>query len=116
MICRTRVGTPLKAVTDGTSNTFLLGETLPAHSRYSCTFCENFNVGTTHIPLNNMEDERGPVATSHARAAGFKSLHPSGVHFAMSDGSVHFIPETTDYFVVNALGTKAADEIAQRTP
>jgi len=115
MICRTKVGTPLKRATDGLSNTFLIGETLPAHSMYSCTFCENFNVGSTHIPLNNWDDERGVPAALHNRAAGFKSMHPSGVHFAMSDGSVHFIPETTDYFVVNALGTRAAGETAQLT-
>jgi prepilin-type N-terminal cleavage/methylation domain-containing protein/prepilin-type processing-associated H-X9-DG protein len=110
MICRTRKGVELREASDGTSNTFLLGETLPAHSKYNCTFCENFNTGSTHVPLNTMEDENATPASNHARAAGFKSLHQGGVQFAFADGSVHFIPEAADYFIVNALGTKAAEE------
>ena len=112
MICRTRHGVELKQVTDGTSNTFLLGETLPAHSRYNCIFCENFNVGSTHVPLNYMDDENATPAAGYQSSGGFKSHHPGGVQFAYSDGSVHFIPEDADYFVVNALGTKAADDSA----
>jgi prepilin-type N-terminal cleavage/methylation domain-containing protein/prepilin-type processing-associated H-X9-DG protein len=110
MICRNLKGVELREASDGTSNTFLLGETLPAHSKYNCTFCENFNTSSTHIPLNTMEDENGTPASTHPRAAGFKSLHQGGVQFAFSDGSVHFIPENADYFIVNALGTKAAEE------
>jgi hypothetical protein len=112
MICRTLEGTKLKRATDGLSSTFLVGETLPAHSRYACTFCENFNIATTHIPLNTMEDELGNPPSNHYRASGFKSSHPSGVHFAMSDGSVQFVSEAIDYYVINALGTKAAGETA----
>jgi prepilin-type processing-associated H-X9-DG protein len=112
MICRTRQGVELRRASDGTSNTFLLGETLPAHSKYNCTFCENFNTASTHIPLNSMEDENGTPPSTHPRAAGFKSLHQGGVQFAYADGSVHFIPEATDYFVVNALGTKASEDAA----
>lgn len=112
MICRDPEGTQLKMVSDGLSNTFLVGETIPAHSLYNCVFCENFNIGSTHIPLNTMEDESASPASVHPRAAGFKSFHPGGIHFAMSDGSAQFISESTDYFVVNALGTKAAGETA----
>jgi prepilin-type N-terminal cleavage/methylation domain-containing protein len=111
-ICRNSVGTPLRKFTDGVSNTFLLGETLPSHSTYNSLFAENFPVGSTHIPLNTMEsDELGTLAIEHWRQAGFKSSHTSVVHFAMADGSVHGIVDSTDKFVVNAFGTRAAGEV-----
>jgi prepilin-type N-terminal cleavage/methylation domain-containing protein/prepilin-type processing-associated H-X9-DG protein len=112
MICRTKHGVELRQVSDGTSNTILIGETLPGHSEYNCTFCENMNVGSTHVPLNAMESDV-PGATprsTHDRSNGFKSLHQGGVNFAFSDGSVHFVSEAADWYLVNALGTKAADD------
>jgi prepilin-type N-terminal cleavage/methylation domain-containing protein len=108
MICRSNVGVALKSATDGLSNTFLLGETIPAHSLYNCLFCENFNVASTHVPLNLMDSELDTPPKTHNRTAHFKSLHPGGVHFAMADASVHLISEATDYFVVNAFGTRAS--------
>jgi prepilin-type N-terminal cleavage/methylation domain-containing protein len=117
-VCRTLIGVPLKRVTDGVSNTFLLGETLPGHSQYNCLFCENFMIGSTQVRLNNMEsefDEGGTTIlnSNHHRTAGFKSLHPGGAHFALIDASVHFVAETIGDDVYAAYGSKAAGETAQ---
>jgi prepilin-type N-terminal cleavage/methylation domain-containing protein len=110
MICRNNIGVKLRQASDGLSNTFLVGETIPAHSLYNCVFCENFNVASTHIPFNTMESESDPTPSTYPRTTGFKSFHPGVLHFAMADGSVQPIAETIDYFVANALGSKAAGE------
>ncbi len=117
MIARSHVGVPFSAVRDGLSNTLMVGETLPGHSRYNCVHCTNFPVAGTNIPLNLMEktNEDGTIATPvespYWRACGFKSLHPGGVHFAMGDGSVRFISESIDYRLINMLGTRAGGEV-----
>ncbi len=114
-ICRNSVGTPLRKFTDGVSNTYLLGETLPAHSTYNSLFGENFPVGSTHIPLNHMDsDELGQDTQNypiqHWTQAGFKSSHVSLVHFAMADGSVQGVNDDIDKYVYNAFGTRASGE------
>lgn len=110
-ICRNSVGTPLRKFIDGVSNTYLLGETLPTHSVYNSLFAENFPVGSTHIPLNHMEsDELGTLEKKHWTQAGFKSSHPSLVHFAMTDGSVQGVNDSIDKYVYNAYGTRAGGE------
>ncbi len=109
MICRRHIGISLKSVTDGVSNTFLAGETLPAHWNRNCVFCDNFPVSSTHIPINTME--RRPNATitdpnaDYWRTSGFKSLHPGGANMLMGDGAVHFVNETIDWFAWNMLGS-----------
>jgi prepilin-type N-terminal cleavage/methylation domain-containing protein len=117
-MCRTLIGVPLKRITDGVSNTFLLGETLPSHSQYNCLFCENFAISSTQIRMNNMEsefDDSGSTIlnSNHHRTTGFKSLHPGGAHFALIDGSVHFISETIGEDIYAAYGSKAGGETVQ---
>jgi len=115
LICRSTVGIKLRQATDGTSNTFLTGETIPAHSFYNGLFNENFNVASTHIPLNTMESESDTPPSTYDRTTGFKSFHAGIVQFAMSDGSVRPVAETTDQFVVNAFGSKAAADSTEST-
>lgn len=111
LLCRNEVGVELRRVTDGISNTFLLGETLPAHSTYNSLFGDNMPVGSTHIPLNIMENELEEGHFNHWRTTGFKSMHPSVVHFALADGSVRPIEITIDKYAYNALGTRASGEV-----
>ena len=104
-ICRRHEGFELRRFTDGLSNTFLAGETLPGHWVWNCAFCDNFPVSSTHIPLNTMLSEETPI--NYWVISGFKSMHPGGANFVMCDGSVHFVQETIDYFVYNGLGSRA---------
>jgi prepilin-type N-terminal cleavage/methylation domain-containing protein/prepilin-type processing-associated H-X9-DG protein len=99
-------------VTDGLSNTLMLGETLPAHSPYICAYCTNMCVASTHVPLNMMIafDAAAPQPANYISCQGFKSLHPGGAQFAMGDGSVQFVNETIDYVLFNKLGTRAGGE------
>jgi prepilin-type N-terminal cleavage/methylation domain-containing protein/prepilin-type processing-associated H-X9-DG protein len=109
LICRRHLGITLKSVTDGVSNTFLAGETLPGHWNRNCVFCDNFPVSSTYIPLNTMEQR--PNATNpdpnaeYWKTSGFKSMHPGGANMLMGDGSVHFINETIDWYAWGALGS-----------
>jgi prepilin-type processing-associated H-X9-DG protein len=107
-ICRRHLGIPLRRIPDGLSNTFLAGETLPGHWTWNGVFCENFTVSSTHIPLNTMESRTDHV--EYWLTSGFKSMHPSGAHMAMCDGSVHFVQETIDYYLWNALGSREHDD------
>jgi prepilin-type processing-associated H-X9-DG protein len=102
-------GKSIRAVTDGLTGTFMVGETLPGHCVWNCVFCLNFPITSTHIPINNMERDDG-VPQIYWRTSGYKSMHPGGVNMLMGDGSVHFVPATIDYFVYNELGTTAGGE------
>jgi prepilin-type processing-associated H-X9-DG protein len=111
MFGRHRKAVIFDEVRDGLSNTLMVGETLPTHSKWNCAFCTNFCTSSTNIPLNTMErDDEGSI---WYRSAGFKSRHPGGVMFVMADGSVHFLSESTDFRLVNELGTRAGGEVAQ---
>ncbi len=115
MLCRNPNGVEFGKVTDGLSKTYLIGESLPTHSIYNCLFCINLPVISTQIPLNLMERDEDPPSIYSTpaggiywRTNGFKSMHPGGVNMAMGDGSVSFVPETIDYYVFNATGSKAS--------
>ncbi|HEX6960973.1 MAG TPA: DUF1559 domain-containing protein, partial [Lacipirellula sp.] len=117
-VCRTLIGIELRRITDGASNTVLIGETLPTHTWHNCLFCENFNVSSTSVPLNTMLsdvlDLEGNIDNpdvEHPEAGGYKSLHPGGVHLTYVDGSVHFVSETVSAEIVRAYGSKAGGEL-----
>lgn len=97
-------------VTDGLSNTIMLGECLPRRCRFLSVYAMNHNVLPTNIPLNLPDD----LAKNLARYEGyaFASRHPGGAGFAMADGSVAFLSQTINYDLYNALGTRAGGEAA----
>lgn len=110
MVCRTVKGTKLRRVTDGLSNTILLGETLPNHCVWNCVFCENFVVSSTQIPINTMETDEG-IAQKYWLTSGFKSMHVSGINVAFGDGSARFLNEQLDHLIYNALGSRNGGEV-----
>ncbi len=98
-------------VTDGLSNTLMVGETLPGHCRWNSAFAPNFCETSTNIPLNTMEDA-GTTTDNWWRTCGFKSRHPGGANFALGDGSVRFVTDSIDFRLFNALGTREGGEVA----
>ena len=119
LMCRTSVGVKLSQATDGLSNTFLAGETLPYHIYFNSVFSENFVIASTVTPINLFEpiNADDPAVRSKRQprhyplSSGFKGWHPGGAHMAFGDGSARMIQETIDYFTWNAYGSRAGGEV-----
>ena len=110
-------------ITDGTSNTIMMGDILPScgdHHRggwynpnalwTATTAPINFNTcGKQQVPDNqqNCFDYR-----NWQTSQGFKSDHPGGAQFVFCDGSVHYLSETIDYLNYQRLGSKNEGEPA----
>ncbi len=98
---------------DGTSNTFLLGESLPVYSSFHMYFASHMHIGSNNPPPNyhriytacpKSRDQR--ISNCFAHMGGFKSMHPGGLHMAMVDASVVFINESIDYRTWVLMGDK----------
>jgi prepilin-type N-terminal cleavage/methylation domain-containing protein/prepilin-type processing-associated H-X9-DG protein len=140
-------GSRISAITDGTSNTLLVGEatrfknevdtwynewssalwfasSIPNVSRF-CAFATaaprpNANL---QIPDPNptfaftgdvdswVYDPNPQVNALNAGQFGFRSPHPSGVNFLLSDGSVRFLKDSINLVVYRNLSTKAGGEV-----
>ena len=103
-------------VTDGLSNTIMVGETLPEDCSYFSLFAPNFVVTSTSIPLNfrrnNTQQNDFPINSGWWEVSGFKSEHPGIIQVAMGDGSVQALSEDIDFRLYNALGTRAGGDLA----
>jgi prepilin-type N-terminal cleavage/methylation domain-containing protein/prepilin-type processing-associated H-X9-DG protein len=123
-------------VTDGTSNTLMLGEMLPEfaefqrYTTYGWAGSNSVSQGQTIQPINWPIDPiplPGPATyTADCMQAGsgacpsgpthcmwnwhvtwgFKSRHDHGVNFAFADGSIHFISENIDHQLYQYLGCR----------
>jgi prepilin-type N-terminal cleavage/methylation domain-containing protein/prepilin-type processing-associated H-X9-DG protein len=109
----------VQSVTDGMSNTILLGEGLPAQDSNSEMYgFTGAAVGTT-VPLNFYTGAPGPVSygttTWSSRFSyanrGFKSMHPGGANFTFADGHVQFLKTSINPVAYNALGSRNGGEV-----
>jgi len=107
----------LLSVTDGTSNTFMIGEDLPSLSQWTGNWAYANNAsGTCAIYLNanqtaglgNIQSINGDWPDNY----GFGSAHPAGANFAFCDGHVQYVTNsismTTTY---RYLATYAGGEV-----
>ncbi len=122
-------------VSDGTSNTIMVGEYLNACTDHTAGWW-NFNGGgnahsSTSVPMNTMTtcvdsqqqaiDLRYPQPQCFAKnnwnlSWGFRSEHPTGAQFLFADGSVQFIPDNIDYFTYQYLGGRRDKHAVQFQP
>ncbi len=114
-------------ITDGTSQTFAVGERSQNLSRASWTGA----VTGAAVPLVALQAEAGldpegsgALVISHtgeghgpnspsglAHGDQYWSLHPGGANFLFSDGSVRFIKEQVGFAIFQALATRQGGEI-----
>jgi prepilin-type processing-associated H-X9-DG protein len=116
-----RNGVKLKEVTDGTSNTLLLGEA-SSEDGNSAAWSSDGDWAITGLELNwdwrssaNCIDSSGnpsPGANDcWKQMRGFRGYHPGGVNFAMVDGSVRFLADSINHLTYRALSTKSSGEV-----
>jgi prepilin-type N-terminal cleavage/methylation domain-containing protein/prepilin-type processing-associated H-X9-DG protein len=98
----------LPQIKDGTSNTLAIGEDVPSENIHSAAFYANGDYVSTHAPLNFFP--KPPDPGNWPRVMSFRSGHTSGVNFAMADGSVRFLPDTTNRLLVQQLSTRDGGE------
>ena len=99
----------MNMVTDGTSNTFMMGEQIRKVTRWNAWVGGNASIGSTAIPLNYKLPT--PNVENWTRQYTFRSQHPGGANFALADGSVKFVKSTINFNVYQALSTRGQGEI-----
>lgn len=102
----------LGAVTDGASNTFLVGEDLPDQNHWFAWAHANGTSGTCAIPPNVRYPADQDYSWKWEYVMSFRSRHAGGVQFAHADGSVHFVGDNIDLAVYRAMATIRGGEVA----
>jgi len=109
-------------IQDGSSNVFLLGETkyIPTYvhrpdkktfggwasgARLDGSGTNPYSLAAVVLQINSVPGSGGKPNTEvpdmfFEMSKVFGSFHPGGCHFAMADGSVHFLSENTDLAVL----------------
>jgi prepilin-type processing-associated H-X9-DG protein len=106
-----RCGYKLTSITDGTSNTFMIGEDVPSMNEHCDWPFFNHANGTCGIGPNAVQVDGAPYASSDwPNVYSFHSKHPTGLNFAYADGSVHFVSNSIDLGLYRALATMASGE------
>jgi prepilin-type N-terminal cleavage/methylation domain-containing protein/prepilin-type processing-associated H-X9-DG protein len=116
------VTTRVADVLDGTSNTFIIGEAVPAWCSHTWWWHANGTTATVSVPLNypgiptanytrdaNLLRRRGNWPNNYS----FMSRHPGGAHFGMADGSARFISDNVDMATYRALGSIMDGDVLQ---
>jgi len=102
-----------KNITDGTSNTLIVGEAVSqgeGSERGYTWLTWNILDTSNGINLPLRIKQTGELYDPWGFDSGFASFHPGGCHFAMADGSAHFFSETIDQALLGALATRAGEE------
>jgi prepilin-type N-terminal cleavage/methylation domain-containing protein len=117
--------TNLASILDGTANTFLAGESHWNFRDYTFTSgpCSGqvrggFTYWSSPYPLATMFTSLGPFNPQHMygdskRLSNFRSNHPQGVSMLNVDGSVHYVSDTIDHYILDAYATRAGSDPAE---
>ena len=103
----------LDDISDGTSNTFSLGEVAwTGYQRYR-TWIRGASNGAA--VMGSCKNLRNPInsqtALGNFNDGAFGSEHPGGAHFAWCDGSVAFVAENADHAMLLSSGSRNGGEV-----
>lgn len=110
------VATKFSQITDGTSSTIAIGETLPYWCNNSAWTEMNGTHATSAIPINNFQSFlflRDDFANDWRESYGYASEHPGGVTFGFCDGSVHFVTDAVAPTILAGFGSIQGEEITE---
>ncbi|QEG24298.1 DUF1559 family PulG-like putative transporter [Mariniblastus fucicola] len=110
-----RVETTMSTLSDGSSNTFMIGETdfmprgVPS-TEYGAVWAYGYigySWGTTYHPFNKHDN-------TNAVYGAFRSEHPGGASFGRCDGSVAFLSDGIVQETYDSLATRAGGEVVDQ--
>jgi len=102
-------------ITDGTSNTLMVGEDLAAFNTHDGWPRANYATGTCSIPLNNAMQTGQPGFNNPGdwpNVYSFRSRHTGGGQFGLADGSVRFVRATISLPQYRASATISGGEVS----
>ncbi|MFO0824454.1 MAG: DUF1559 domain-containing protein [Gemmataceae bacterium] len=103
----------LLGITDGTSNTLMIGEDLPDRNVHCGWTRANYANGTCAIPLNNGMRIGQPGYNNPGdwpNLYSFRSMHTGGANFALADGSIRFVSDGIALANYYAAATRSGGE------
>lgn len=113
-------------ITDGTTNTFMIGESWhdSAFSQDSNS-CDFWYIGSPQIKSNQteysefcgstgvpMNSRKIATTNGHFKELSYTSYHPNGAMFCLADGSVRFVAYTINTNTYRALGSRNGGEVS----
>lgn len=108
--------TNIDDVTDGTSNTIIVGESV-TNETYAISGGPGWswmnaaeNTATSAVPINTYGAKTSTSLPWDVRWS-FSSNHEGGAQFALADGSVHFLSENIDLQLYRAMSTYDTGEV-----
>jgi prepilin-type N-terminal cleavage/methylation domain-containing protein len=104
---------PLRTITDGTSNTLLLGEMAWNNYPYWRPWTRGHFIDVRGTLLYASKNVRNPINSRIADGwndGSFGSLHPGGAMFSRVDGSVQFVRQSIDMGSYRALASRDGGE------
>lgn len=103
--------TNYKRISDGLSNTFLIGESVVEQDLHAAALFSDGDWASCNQQLNYFVPNLESVKQDWFDVRGFRSNHPGGANFAHADASIHFINEGIDHLVYRGLSTKDGGEV-----
>ena len=100
----------MRDLTDGTSNTYAIGEALPGWSQWNWWYNPNAVTATCSMPLNGVL-KRAKNIGDWPNNYSFASRHTGGGNFGLGDASVRFVSESIDIGVYRAYATISSGEV-----